>query len=39
MQKDINNIQHADDITLALRGINQLNITIRTVEDFCKHAG
>ena len=38
MQKDLKNIQHADDITLALKDINSLNIAITTVEDFCKHA-
>ena len=38
MQKDIKNIQHADDITLALKDINSLNIAITTAEDFCKHA-
>ena len=37
MQKDIKNIQHADDLTLALTDINSLNIAITTVEDFCKH--
>ena len=39
MQKDIKNFQHADDIILALKDINSLNIAVTTVEDFCKHAG
>ena len=29
---------HADDTTLALKDINSLNIAIKTVEYFCKHA-
>ena len=37
--QDIKNIQHADDITVALKDINSLNIAITTAEDFCKHAG
>ena len=40
VQKDIQNIQQAEDITLALKiYINSLDIAITTVEDFCKHAG
>ena len=39
IQRDIKNIQHADEITLALKDIKSLDIAITTVEDFCKHAG
>ena len=39
MQKYVKNIQHVDDITLAMKDVNSLNFAITTVEDFCKHAG
>lgn len=39
MQKDVKNIQHADDITLALKDIKSLDLAITIVEDVCKHAG
>lgn len=39
MVDDLKTIQHADDVTLALKNISSLNVAIRTVEEFCKHAG
>lgn len=39
MVDDLKTIQHADDVTLALKNISSLNVAIKTVEEFCKHAG
>lgn len=39
MVDDLKTIQHADDVTLALKNISSLNFAIKTVEEFCKHAG
>lgn len=39
MTDDIKTIQHADDVTLTLKNISSLNVAIKTVEEFCKHAG
>lgn len=36
---EIKNLQHADDVTLALRNIKSLEKTIETVENSCNHAG
>ena len=37
MRKNIQNIQHSDDITRRLKDINSLNIAITTVEELCQH--
>lgn len=39
MTDDIKTIQHADDVTLTLKNISSLHVAIKTVEEFCKHAG
>ena len=39
MNKEIKNVQHADDLTMALKDIDSLRNTIETVNNFCMHAG
>ena len=39
MNKDVKTIQHADDLTMALKNIDSLRQAITTIENFCKHAG
>ena len=39
MNKEIQNVQHADDLTMALKDIDSLKNTIETVNNFCMHAG
>ena len=39
MEKEIKNIQHADDLTVALKDTLSLKNTIETIHEFCAHAG
>lgn len=39
MSTEIKNLQHADDVTLALRDMLSLDKAIETVKSFCDHAG
>lgn len=39
IKRDVKNIQHADDVTLALNDLWSLNIAVKTVEEFCKSDG
>ena len=39
MDKDIKSIHHADDLTLALKDTLSLQSALRTIHDFCLHAG
>lgn len=39
MSAAIKNLQHADDVTLALRDMLSLDKAIETVKSFCDHAG
>lgn len=39
MSTEIKNLQHADDVTLALRDMLSLEKAIETVKSFCDHAG
>jgi exonuclease III len=39
MNKEVKNIQHADDMTLALKNIESLNQALNTINNFCIHAG
>lgn len=39
MSTAIKNLQHADDVTLALRDMLSLDKAIETVKSFCDHAG
>lgn len=39
MSTEIKNLQHADDVTLALRDMLSLDKAIKTVKSFCDHAG
>lgn len=38
-EKEIKNIQHADDMTLSLKNIDSLKQAIKTIDIFCKLAG
>lgn len=37
--KEIINIQHADDLTLALKDKNSLDLSLKIINEFCNHAG
>ena len=39
MDKDIKSIHHADNLTLALKDTLSLQSALRTIHDFCLHAG
>lgn len=39
LEKEIKNIQHADDMTLSLKNIDSLKQAIKTIDIFCKLAG
>ena len=39
MNEEVKNIQHADDMTLALKNIKSLNQALNTINNFCIHAG
>ena len=39
LPKEIKSVQHADDLTLALRNINAIGHAVETIDIFCKHAG
>ena len=39
MDREIKNIQHADDLTVALRDEMSMKNTIDTINEFCLHAG
>ena len=39
MEKEIKNIQHADDLTVALKDTLSLKKTLDTIHEFCSHAG
>ena len=39
MDKEVKNIQHADDMTLTLKNIDSVNKAFETIGNFCIHAG
>ena len=39
MDREIKNIQHADDLSVALRDEKSLKNAIDTIQEFCSHAG
>ena len=39
MEEEIKNIQHADDLTVALKDTLSLKNTLETIHEFCAHAG
>ena len=39
LPKEIKSVQHADDLTLALKNINAIGHAVETIDIFCKHAG
>ena len=39
MDREVKNIQHADDLTVALRDERSMKNTIDTINEFCLHAG
>ena len=39
LPKEIKSVQHADDLTLALKNIKAIGHAVETIDIFCKHAG
>ena len=39
IQKEIKSVQHADDLTLALKNIVSVEHAVETIDVFCRHAG
>ena len=39
LPKEIKSVQHADDLTLALKNIKSVENAVETIDVFCRHAG
>ena len=39
LPKEIKSVQHADDLTLALKNIDSVEHAVETIDAFCRHAG